>query len=45
MNTMLFAGFLGALTAGIPIAIAMCIGSLVYIWLSGTSRRPRPSGG
>jgi len=36
MNTMLFAGFLGALTAGIPIAIAMCIGSLVYIWLSGS---------
>jgi TRAP-type C4-dicarboxylate transport system permease large subunit len=36
MNTMLFAGFLGAMTAGIPIAIAMCIGSLVYIWLSGT---------
>jgi TRAP-type C4-dicarboxylate transport system permease large subunit len=36
MNTMLFAGFLGALTAGIPIAIAMCIGSLIYIWLSGT---------
>ncbi|MFN9773615.1 MAG: TRAP transporter large permease [Burkholderiales bacterium] len=33
---MLFAGFLGALTAGIPIAIAMCIGSLVYIWLSGS---------
>jgi TRAP-type C4-dicarboxylate transport system permease large subunit len=36
MNTMLFAGFLGALTAGIPIAIAMCIGSLIYIWLSGS---------
>ncbi len=36
MNTMLFAGFLAALTAGIPIAIAMCIGSLIYIWLSGT---------
>jgi TRAP-type C4-dicarboxylate transport system permease large subunit len=36
MNTMLFAGFLGALTAGLPIAIAMCIGSLIYIWLSGS---------
>jgi TRAP-type C4-dicarboxylate transport system permease large subunit len=36
MNTMLFAGFLGALTAGVPIAIAMCIGSLIYIWLSGS---------
>jgi len=36
MNTMLFAGFLGALTAGIPIAVAMCIGSLIYIWLSGS---------
>ena len=35
MNTMLFAGFLGALVAGVPIAIAMCIGSLIYIWLSG----------
>jgi TRAP-type C4-dicarboxylate transport system permease large subunit len=35
MNAMLFAGFLGALTAGLPIAVAMCIGSLVYIWLSG----------
>ncbi|HMS78855.1 MAG TPA: TRAP transporter large permease [Burkholderiaceae bacterium] len=33
---MLFAGFLGALTAGIPIAVAMCIGSLIYIWLSGS---------
>ena len=36
MNTMLFAGFLGALTAGLPIAVAMCIGSLIYIWLSGS---------
>ncbi|HYF58350.1 MAG TPA: TRAP transporter large permease, partial [Burkholderiaceae bacterium] len=33
---MLFAGFLGALTAGLPIAIAMCVGSLIYIWLSGS---------
>ncbi|RPH45878.1 MAG: TRAP transporter large permease [Burkholderiales bacterium] len=35
MNTLLFTSFLAALTAGIPIAMAMCIGSLVYIWLSG----------
>jgi len=35
MNALLFGSFLAALTAGIPIAIAMCIGSLVYIWLSG----------
>jgi len=35
MNSILFTSFLGALTAGIPIAMAMCIGSLVYIWLSG----------
>lgn len=36
MNAMLFGGFLAALTAGIPIAIAMCIGSLIYIWMSGS---------
>jgi TRAP-type C4-dicarboxylate transport system permease large subunit len=35
MNAMLFTSFLAALTAGLPIAMAMCIGSLVYIWLSG----------
>jgi len=35
MNALLFGSFLAALTAGIPIAIAMCIGSLAYIWLSG----------
>ncbi len=35
MNSILFTSFLAALTAGIPIAMAMCIGSLVYIWLSG----------
>ncbi len=35
MNAMLFSSFLAALTAGIPIAIAMCLGSLVYIWMSG----------
>lgn len=36
MNALLFGSFLAALTAGIPIAIAMCVGSLVYIWLSGS---------
>jgi TRAP-type C4-dicarboxylate transport system permease large subunit len=35
MNALLFTSFLAALTAGLPIAMAMCIGSLVYIWLSG----------
>jgi len=35
MNALLFGSFLAALTAGIPIAIAMALGSLVYIWLSG----------
>jgi TRAP-type C4-dicarboxylate transport system permease large subunit len=35
MNSILFTSFLAALTAGLPIAMAMCIGSLVYIWLSG----------
>ncbi|MEZ5740614.1 MAG: TRAP transporter large permease [Burkholderiaceae bacterium] len=32
---MLFGTFLAALSTGIPIAIAMALGSLVYIWLSG----------
>jgi TRAP-type C4-dicarboxylate transport system permease large subunit len=35
MNALFFGGFLAALTAGIPIALAMIIGSLLYIWLSG----------
>ncbi len=36
MNSLLFGTFLAALSTGIPIAIAMCLGSLVYIWVSGT---------
>ncbi len=35
MNALFLGGFLAAMTAGIPIALAMCIGSLLYIWLSG----------
>ena len=36
MNTLFFGTFLAAMGTGIPIAIAMAIGSLVYIWMSGT---------
>jgi len=36
MNSLLFTAFLATMSAGIPIAIAMCLGSLVYIWVSGT---------
>ena len=35
MNSIFFGTFLAAMTTGIPIAIAMALGSLVYIWLSG----------
>ena len=35
MNTLFFTSFLAAMSTGIPIAIAMCVGSLIYIWLSG----------
>ena len=35
MNSLLFTTFLAALATGIPIAIAMALGSLVYIWVSG----------
>jgi len=35
VNALFLGGFLAAMTAGIPIALAMCIGSLLYIWLSG----------
>ncbi len=35
MNSILIGGFLGAMMAGVPIAIAMCIASLLYIWISG----------
>ncbi len=36
MNAFFFGSFLAAMATGIPIAIAMAIGSLAYIWLSGT---------
>ena len=36
MNAFFFGSFLAAMVTGIPIAIAMAIGSLAYIWLSGT---------
>ena len=35
VNALFFGGFLAAMGSGIPIAIAMSIGSLLYIWLSG----------
>jgi TRAP-type C4-dicarboxylate transport system permease large subunit len=37
MNTLFFGTFLAAMATGIPIAIAMALGSLVYIWLTGTT--------
>ena len=36
MNALFFGSFLAAMATGIPIAIAMALGSLVYIWISGT---------
>ncbi len=36
MNGVFFGTFLAAMTTGVPIAIAMALGSLVYIWISGT---------
>jgi TRAP-type C4-dicarboxylate transport system permease large subunit len=36
MNSVLLGGFVGLLATGLPIAIAMCIASLLYIWISGT---------
>ena len=36
MNAFFFGSFLAAMSTGIPIAIAIAIGSLAYIWLSGT---------
>ncbi|TXL68833.1 TRAP transporter large permease [Zeimonas arvi] len=36
MNALFFGTFLAAMTTGVPIAIAMALGSLVYIWLSGS---------
>jgi TRAP-type C4-dicarboxylate transport system permease large subunit len=36
MNAVFFTSFLAVMSTGIPIAIAMCIASLIYIWFSGT---------
>src|SRR5512145_1241981 len=36
MNSLLFGGFLAALISGLPIAIAMALAALLYIWISGT---------
>ncbi|MEP7329656.1 MAG: TRAP transporter large permease [Betaproteobacteria bacterium] len=36
MNSVLLGGFLAVMLSGVPIAIAMCIASLLYIWISGT---------
>jgi len=36
MNSVLLGGFLAVMMTGVPIAIAMCIASLLYIWISGT---------
>lgn len=36
MSSLFFGTFLAAMATGIPIAIAMAIGSLIYIWLSGS---------
>jgi len=35
MNALFFGTFLGAMATGVPIAIAMALGSLIYIWFSG----------
>ncbi len=36
MNSILLGGFIALMVTGLPIAIAMCIASLLYIWISGT---------
>jgi len=36
MNSILLGGFVGVMATGLPIAMAMCLGSLLYIWISGT---------
>ena len=36
MNGLFFGSFLAAMSTGLPIAIAMCIGSLLYIWVNGS---------
>jgi len=35
MNALFFTSFLAAMATGIPIAIAMCVASLAYIWATG----------
>jgi TRAP-type C4-dicarboxylate transport system permease large subunit len=35
VNSLLLGGFLAVMASGVPIAIAMCIASLLYIWMSG----------
>ena len=36
MNSILLGGFLAAMTTGLPIALAMVLASLLYIWFSGS---------
>jgi TRAP-type C4-dicarboxylate transport system permease large subunit len=36
LNGLFFGSFLAAMSTGIPVAIAMCIGSLIYIWVNGS---------
>jgi len=36
VNGLLFGGFLAALMTGLPIAMAMALAALLYIWISGT---------
>jgi TRAP-type C4-dicarboxylate transport system permease large subunit len=36
LNALFFGSFLAAMSTGLPIAIAMCIGSLLYIWIDGS---------
>ncbi len=35
MNSLFFGAFLATMATGLPIAIAMCLGSLAYIWATG----------
>ena len=37
MNSVLLGGFVALMATGLPIAIAMCVASLLYIWISGTT--------
>ena len=36
MNALFFGSFLAAMATGLPIAIAMALGSLLYIWIEGS---------